>query len=355
MPCDIRLDRVERAGISAAKAIVDITGSAESAQNFNEVVERIRRAEQLSASVRERAEMAFRHLFEAEAAVHGRPFEKIHLHEAGAADALIDILGTFHLIESHDVTHVTSTRLNVGGGLVECRHGTLPVPAPATASLLRGFPVYAAGPLIERITPTGAAILRTLNPAFHDFPRFTYRRLGHGAGDRDTPGFPNILRVFIGEGAPVVPLEKIAAIEATIDDMSGQVAGYFLDRAMACGALDVYFTPIFMKKNRPATKLTCLCPQAHLQDIIRLFFEESTTLGLRVTEIDRLSLDRTHQEVETPWGRVRIKIGKLNGEIVNYHPEYEDCAALARTARVPLKRVQAEAMAAFLRSDTDER
>jgi len=356
--CDIALGRAQRAVISAAKVTVSLhdTGG-HSARSAGEILERVRRAEQFSAEVRQKGEKAFSRLFEAEASVHGEGPHEIHLHEAGAADALIDILGAFHLIELLGVSRVTCTPLNIGGGFVECHHGTLPVPAPAAAALLKGMPVYSAGPAVERVTPTGAAILRALAPEFIGFPRTRVHRIGYGAGDRDTPGFPNVLRAFLGEAGSEeegATAERIVAVEATIDDMNGQVAGYFLERALALGAVDVYFTPIFMKKNRPATKITCLCPPDRRQVLSRLFFEESTTLGLRFMEMDRLTLARETRDVTTPWGRVRIKVGRLGGRVVNYHPEYDDCAAIARASGIPLKRVQAEAVAVFLRLQTDE-
>lgn len=351
--CRIELERVRRSSVSAAKAVVDVSKLATSPRRLDEILARILAADYLAPRVRERGEAAFRLLFEAEAAVHGTDMQSVHLHEAGATDALIDILGTFHLIEALGVTTVFSSPLNLGGGFVECSHGTYPVPAPATAHLLRGLPVYSRGPAIERVTPTGAALLRVLSPTFSALPRLTYERIGYGAGDNDTPGFPNVLRVFLGEESSSAPVDSVVAVEATIDDMTGQQSGYFLERALALGAVDVYFTPIFMKKSRPATKLTCLCPREKLDSITRLFFEESTTLGLRFHEMDRLTLDRDLETVETPWGAVRIKLGRLDGAIVNYHPEYEDCAAIARAAGVPLKKVQAEAVASFVRLHTD--
>lgn len=350
--CRIEIGRVNRAYVSAAKAVIDVSKLPGTSRHFDDIIGRIRGATQLSEKVRAQGEAAFTHLFEAEAAVHGSDPRSVHLHEAGATDALIDILGTFHLLESLGVTDVSCSPLNLGSGVVECSHGTYPVPAPATAHLLRGYPAYSLGPALERVTPTGAAILRALSPEFCDFPRFTYSRIGYGAGDHDSAGFPNVLRAFLGSDAPEKPAETVVSIEATLDDMTGQIAGYFMERALALGAVDVYFTPIFMKKNRPATKLTCLCPRDKLQVMTRLFFEESTTLGLRFAEMGRLTLDRDVETVDTPWGKVRIKLGRLDGALVNYHPEYEDCAALAREAHVPLKMVQAEAIASFLRHTT---
>lgn len=349
-PCKIEAGRVNRAYLSAAKIVIEVGATHQHHRSLREILAKIESAAQLSVRVRELGARAFQNLFEAEALVHGSEPETVHLHEAGSIDALIDILGTFHLLERLGVTSLSCSPLNIGAGFVECSHGTYPVPAPATAFLLRGMPTYSAGPAFERVTPTGAAILKTLAPAFVATPPFVYDSIGHGAGDKDSAGFPNVLRAFLGDDdLPEVTGEKVIAIEATVDDMEGQVAGYFLERALAAGAVDVYFTPIFMKKNRPAVKLTCLCPRPALPAVARLFFEESTTIGLRFVEMDRLTLDREIRTVETRWGQVRIKIGKLGGEIVNYHPEYEDCAAIAREARVPLKKVQAEAVAAFLK------
>ncbi|MEW6363923.1 MAG: nickel pincer cofactor biosynthesis protein LarC [Acidobacteriota bacterium] len=355
--CDLVSTRVRRAGVSASKITVDVTRLRDMHRNLGEVMELLSRAQQLSPAVRQRGEAAFRHLFDAEAAIHGQDLRSVHLHEAGAVDALIDVLGSFFLIEALDVDRVTCSPLNVGHGTATCSHGTYPVPAPATAELLRGVPVYQAGPPLERVTPTGAAIIRALRPEFTGFPAFVYDRVGYGAGDNDSAGYPNVLRVFLGEdadGRSGARAEEVEVIEATIDDMNGQVAGYLFERALAIGAIEVYFTPIYMKKNRPAVKLTCLSDAEHIQALSRLLFEETTSLGLRFSRMNRLTLDRESETVQTPWGDVRMKIGRLEGRIVNYHPEYEDCAALAREARVPLKKVQAEAVASFLRTHPNE-
>ena len=307
------------------------------------------RSAPLAERVKQRAARAFQLLGEAEAAIHSMPVEKVHFHEVGAVDTIADIVCSAAGCEALGVDRWLCSPLNVGSGTVNCAHGTLPVPAPATLALLADAPVYAAGEPIERVTPTGAAILRMLDVGYAPLPAMRVQSRGYGAGWRDTPGTPNLLRILVGEaaGETLQPDagEPIAVIEATIDDSNPQVLGYASDLLLAAGAWDVYRQPVQMKKGRTGTQLTVLCRPDLLPALRELLFRETTTIGLRWRFENKLALAREFAEVETQWGKVRIKIARWpSGQVANAAPEYEDCRALAEQHAVPLKQVMQEAM-----------
>ena len=306
----------------------------------------------LSESVKTRSSRAFQLLGEAEAAIHSIPVEKVHFHEVGAIDTIVDIVCAAAGAESLNIDRWLATPLNVGSGTVLCQHGTLPVPAPATLSLLADAPVYAAGPPMERVTPTGAALLRMLDVHYESLPPMKVHSSGYGAGGKDTPGEPNLLRILIGESADPAPAphtEPIAILETVIDDSSPQILGYVCELLLAAGAWDVYRATVQMKKGRTGVQLTVLCRPDLVPALRDLIFRETTTIGLHWRIENKESLARDFQSVTTPWGPVRIKIARWpSGLVANASPEYEDCRRLAAEHSVPLKQIHQTAMSLYL-------
>ena len=316
-------------------------------------IRKIISASAISDSAKTTAIAIFEALGAAEAKIHNVPVESIHFHEVGAVDAIVDIVCAAVGAEALSVDEFVCSALNVGGGTVKCAHGTFPVPAPATVELLKDASVYSSGIQAELVTPTGAAIARTLATRFSGFPEMKIERSAYGAGSRDFPGHPNVLRIVIGEAPPVVAgktkSETISVLEANLDDLNPQVFGYVMDRLLEDGALDVFGMPVQMKKNRPGTLLTVLCKSEDAEKLIQLIFSETTTLGVRRREESRQTLARRWESVRTEWGEVRIKIASMNGTVTNYAPEYEDCRRIAAEHHVPLKTVMQEASRAYSR------
>jgi pyridinium-3,5-bisthiocarboxylic acid mononucleotide nickel chelatase len=310
----------------------------------------------ISATAKKTAVAIFEALGAAEAKIHNTSIESVHFHEVGAVDALVDIVCAAVGAEALGVDEIVCSRLNVGGGTVKCAHGTFPVPAPATVELLKDAPVYSSGLQAELVTPTGAAIVKTLARRFASFPEMTIEKSGYGAGSREFPGYPNAVRLVIGETAADAPLaaktasETITVLEANLDDLNPQVFGYVMDQLLEEGALDVFGMPVQMKKNRPGTLLTVLCKPEDAGKLTRLIFTETTTLGVRRREEVRQTLARRWENVRTQWGEVRIKIASMNGMVTNYAPEYEDCRRIAAEHHVPLKTVMQEAARLYLGS-----
>jgi hypothetical protein len=306
------------------------------------------RATSLSQSVKDRAIQAFQLLGEAEASIHSIPIETVHFHEVGAVDTIVDIVCTAAGCESLAVDRWLCSPLNVGRGTVECQHGTLPVPAPATLALLGAAPVYAAGPPMERVTPTGAAILRMLNVTYASLPPMRVAAAGYGAGGRETPGQPNLLRLLVGEESEDSANESVAVIETVIDDSTPELLAYVGERLLEAGAWDVYRASLQMKKGRTGVQLTVLCRPDLVPALRDLIFRETTTIGLRWRTENKVALKREFTKVTTEWGEVTIKIARWpSGTIANASPEYEDCRKLATQHSVPLKQVMQEAMRAF--------
>jgi uncharacterized protein (TIGR00299 family) protein len=304
----------------------------------------------LAAGVKDRAAAIFQNLGDAEARVHDVPVEKIHFHEVGAVDAIVDIVGACIGFHALGIEKFACSALNVGGGTAKMAHGVLPVPAPATARLLQGKPTYSNGLRKELVTPTGAAIVATLCDNFGPQPGMTVSAIGYGAGTSDLEGQPNVVRIMVGEVAEQTVAgfdEEIAVIEANLDDMNPQIYGYFLEKALAVGALDVYTTPVQMKKNRPGTLLAVLCKPGDTQALTELIFAETTTFGVRTYRAQRRVLPREWVNVGTEFGEVRIKVSRVNGHIRHATPEYEDCKKLAEAKNVPLQVVIAEATRAY--------
>ena len=329
-------------------------------RSLSAIVEILQKS-RLSGLVRERAAAIFQKLGAAEARVHDVPVEKIHFHEVGALDAIVDIVGACIGFEALGIEKFACSALNVGGGTAKMAHGVLPVPAPATANLLQGKPTYSNGVQKELVTPTGAAIVATLCESFGPQPPMTVSAIGYGAGTADLEGQPNVVRIMIGDeavvgkksqaetcatGGPVMD-EEIAVIEANLDDMNPQIYGHFLERALTAGALDVYTTPVQMKKNRPGTLLTVLCKPNDTNMLMSMLFAETTTFGARSYRAQRRALPRESVKVATSFGEVRIKISRVNGRILHVAPEYEDCRKLAVEKNVPLQRVISEALCEY--------
>jgi hypothetical protein len=308
----------------------------------------------ISSTAKATAVRIFEALGKAEAEIHNTSIDQVHFHEVGAVDAMVDIVCAAVGAESLAIDEWVSSPLNVGGGTVTCAHGTLPVPAPATLMLLHDAPVYSSGPQVELVTPTGAAIVKKLVSRFGSFPAMKIEKSGYGAGTREFCGYPNLLRLTIGESAMHVPStlsstsnETITVLEANLDDLSPQVLAYAMERLLAEGALDVFTIPVQMKKSRPGALLTVLAKTEDANRLTKLIFAETTTLGVRRREEERQTLSRRWESVDTTWGRVRIKIASMNGSISNYAPEYEDCRTLAEAHHVPLKQVIEEAVRAY--------
>lgn len=335
--------RTKRAGISATKFHVK-GGESTKHRHLRHILEILDKAP-LSDRVRRDAAAVFRRLGEAEAGVHGIPLEKVHFHEVGAVDSIADIVGACLGFALLDIEQVFCSPVNVGRGTVDTEHGTLPVPAPATAELLRGKPVYAHGPEAELTTPTGAALAVTLAQDFGPMPPMRLHATGYGAGTRDFPGQPNVLRVLTGESSQAAEATTVAVIEANLDDASPEVLGYATERLLEAGALDVALAPLVMKKGRPGILLQVVARPEDRERLASLVFAETTTLGVRWWTAERRVQERRWVDVDTRYGRVRIKVGEST-----WAPEYEDCRRLARDAGVPLKDVLAEAGFAYLKN-----
>ncbi len=377
----LEVKRVARGGISATKVDVWERGSAplrtgqspvpkQHGRALTEIREIIEKAP-LGSQAKQTAIRIFEALGNAEAEIHHTSIDQVHFHEVGAVDALVDIVCAAVGAESLAVEEWICSPLNVGGGTVKSAHGTLPVPAPATLKLLRDAPVYSSGPQVELVTPTGAAIVKTLTNRFASFPPMKIEKAGYGAGSRDFADHPNLLRITIGEAtladdttapssaspgtlpgtSPGTWHEKITVLEANLDDLTPQVLAYAMERLLAEGALDVFSVPVQMKKSRPGALLTVLAKMEDANRLTKLIFAETTTLGVRRREEQRETLSRRWQTVETTWGPVRIKIANMNGSVSNYAPEYEDCRTLAEAQHVPLRTVMQEAIQQYLRGE----
>jgi len=292
------------------------------------------------------AVQTFELLGSSEAKIHNVDIEEIHFHEVGAIDAIVDIVAASAGIHSLGVQQWYCSPLNVGGGMVDCEHGRFPVPAPATADLLRGFPTYSAHIQQELVTPTGAAIIRALSPTFGTQPAMRVERIGYGAGSRNPQDFPNVLRVSVGETDDATQT-SVAVLETAIDDLSPQILAYVTEQALAIGAFDVMSTAVQMKKGRLGTLITILADDAHVPALENLLLRETSTLGVRIHHERRTCLDRAHVSVHTPYGEVRIKVGSRSGEVFNAAPEFDDCRNAAAQHKVPVKEVQQAAIAAY--------
>lgn len=349
----ISAEKVKRGQIFATHVKVATT-EGHHHRGLSIILGRIEKA-QLAPRAAERARRIFTRLAESEAKVHNLPVEQVHFHEVGAVDSIVDIVGAAIGFDLLGIDEFACSPLDVGAGQVMTAHGLLPVPAPATADLLKGAPVYTSGIQKELVTPTGAAIATTLSTSYTKIPEMTLTTIGYGAGSMDFPEKANVMRLLIGEresatagkdshGSADAP---ITVIETNLDDMSPQIYGYFVERALAAGALDVFSTSVSMKKNRPGLLVTILCEPSNQARLTDLLFSETTTIGVRMHEARRRTLAREFLNVATEFGEVRMKISRLNGSVLNASPEYDDCQRIAAATGIPLKAVLAAANYAF--------
>ena len=304
----------------------------------------------LSSDGKARARLLFERLAQAEAAIHDMPVERIHLHEVGAVDSIIDIVGAIFGMEWLGASRVVASPLNVGSGTVRCAHGVFPVPAPATAKLLQGVPIYAGDVATELTTPTGALLVTAYAESYGVMPPMSISSIGYGAGDKDFTAHPNVLRLVVGDSEEPGSAERIVTIECEIDDMNPQLFGPLMDRLHAAGALDVFYAPVQMKKNRPGTLVTVIAPPDKRHLLSGILFTDTTTIGVRYHEVHRERLDREVRTIETPAGPIRFKIARRDGRIVNASPEFDDCTRAAAERGLPIKEVQAIATKAWLES-----
>jgi pyridinium-3,5-bisthiocarboxylic acid mononucleotide nickel chelatase len=339
---------VKKMGIAATDITVALSHHHHHHRRLGDIVEIIN-GSTLSDDIKSTSIRIFTKLAEAEAHVHGSTVDDVHFHEVGAVDAIVDIVGTAICLELLGIDRVEASPLPLFHGFVESAHGTFPLPAPATAELIKGIPVRGRDIEGELVTPTGAAIVTTLASKFGSPPDFRIESIGYGAGKADRD-IPNVLRVVIGEGTdvPSVATEPMLILETNIDDMNPQLFDSAFDHLFAAGARDVFLTPIQMKKNRPATLLSVLCDPSSVNTMLSIIYAETSTLGVRIQDVSRACLDREFKTVETKYGPIRIKIGNQNGVRMNASPEYEDCRAAATANDVATKAVYEEAMAAFL-------
>lgn len=345
----LRSTRVVRRGLAARKIDVRLRKAEEAGRGLRSIRSILRRST-LDPAVRRRALEIFERLIRAEAAVHGKPTDKVHLHEAGGTDAIVDIVGACVALERLQPDEIVVSRLTTGFGSVRCAHGVYPVPGPATLELLRGVPVRAGTIEQERLTPTGAAILTTVADRWDEMPPMLPEAIGYGAGDRDLAEAPNLLRAILGNaGAPgsAGPAEEIVVLECHVDDATPQVLAHATEELRESGALDAFVEAALMKKGRPGHRLTVLCREASVAPLVELIFRETPSLGLRLRREQRVVLEREVQRVRTPHGTVRLKIGLWKGKAIQVWPEYDDCAALARRRGVSLAEVQQAALAAW--------
>jgi hypothetical protein len=374
----VSVERVTRAGISATKFCVrgeeiagdthervrdhahdhdghshdhdhdhgDAPGHPHGHRTLGEIYELIE-GSRLSASGKERAKSLFARLGDVEGAIHGTSSDNVHLHEVGALDSIVDIVSAVYALETVGADRIVSSPLNVGSGTIRSAHGLYPVPAPATLQLLQGVPIYSGPQRAEMVTPTGALLITGYATEYGPMPPMRVSRIGYGAGARDFDDAPNVLRVLIGESDATAPSHSVVVIEAEIDDMNPQIFGVVMDQLLAEGALDVFYTPIQMKKNRPGTLVSVIAVPAARDRLTATIFRETTTIGVRYREMTRECLDRETKTVTTPFGPVRFKIARRNGEILNAAPEFDDCVRLATACSRPVKEIQAAAIRAF--------
>ena len=346
----IDFETVNRSGLSANYARVH-TAHEHKHRHLSDIKTIINNSG-LSQSVKERAVAIFTRLAEAEARVHNEPVEKVHFHEVGALDAIVDVIGAAICFELLGIERFVSSSIHVGSGTVEMAHGRFPIPPPAVAELLKGVPFYSTDLKGELLTPTGAAIITSVCSEYGPIPSMRVEQTGYGAGTREYQKFPNVLRVMVGRTETGTDLdEKLWMLETNIDDVSPQIIGYVMERAFALGARDCYFTAVQMKKSRPGVLLSILCGAELKETLTRLLFTETTTLGVRGYEVTRRALDRKTIRVETLYGPIDVKVASLNGRVVNEMPEFDQCRAAAEKAGVPLKVVDEATRMALKMSD----
>jgi len=342
----INFETVNRSGLSATYARVETAH--EHKHRHLSGIKQIIEGSRLSDAVKQRAVQIFTRLAEAEARVHNEPVDHVHFHEVGALDAIVDVVGAAICFDALKIDRFVCSPLHVGSGMVKMAHGQFPIPPPAVAELLKGVPFYATEIKGELLTPTGAAIITTVSSEYGPIPQMTTEVTGYGAGTREYQDFPNVLRVLIGETADTgASDERLWMLETNLDDASPQIIGHVMNRVLELGALDCFFTPVQMKKNRPGVLLSVLCRREEKSAVMKLLFMETTTLGVRSYEVSRRSLERSVVRVETQYGPIDVKVAHLDGRVVNEMPEFEQCREAATKASVPLKVVEEAARLAL--------
>jgi len=342
---DLVIEKVDRSGINSTH--VEVKYPHEHVHRHLKDIVKIISESSLNDTIKERAVAIFTRLAEAEAKVHGISVERVHFHEVGALDAIVDIVGACIGFEMLGIENFVASSLNLGSGTIEIAHGKFPVPPPAVAELVRGIPVHSSEDTGELVTPTGAAIISTLCESYGTLPEIKIEQIGYGAGTRDRKGSPNVIRLILGEtiGTTISPgriVEKLVVLESNIDDASPQTLGFAMERAFEANALDCWFTPIQMKKDRPATLLSVLCEPSDVERIQQLLFRETTTLGIRRREVERMSLERTSETLSTEFGEVRVKVSRLDGKVLTRKAEFDDVKRIASEAGEPLRSIAAK-------------
>jgi uncharacterized protein (TIGR00299 family) protein len=335
----IRLNvrKVVKGGISATQVIVVGRKEERSHRNLNEMVKIVGRSH-LDSEVKKKSVEVFQRIASVEAEIHRKRKEDIHFHEVGGLDSIVDIVGTIWGLRQLGIDDLYVSKVNVGTGFVKCEHGILPVPAPATLALMKGKPIYSSGVETELLTPTGAALLTSLGSHFGQMPPMKVEKIGYGAGRTELP-HPNVLRLMIGTPARISGQERVAVVETNIDDMNPQFYDYVMENLLAIEVMEVFLTPILMKKSRPGILLTVICPTEKVSSVIEFLLKETTTLGLRWHEEERSKADREIVPLQTRYGKIRFKLARWEGRIVNVSPEYEDCKQVALKKKIPLKEV----------------
>jgi uncharacterized protein (TIGR00299 family) protein len=337
----LRVKKVMKGGISATQVSVEGKDEKKHSRSLKEIFQIIDRS-RLEPEVQEKSREVFRRIASVEAKIHQRPMEEIHFHEIGGLDSVVDIVGAVWGFQQLEIDKLCVSRVNVGTGFVRCEHGLLPVPAPATLSLMKGKPIYSSGVEAELLTPTGAALLTSLGSEFGRMPGMEVERIGYGAGKAELP-HPNLLRLIIGRQESLSGKEKVMVVETNIDDMNPQLYDYVMEKLLDMGVQEVFLTPILMKKNRPATLITVICSAEKLSSVVDFLIRETTTLGLRWREEERSCADREILTLQTEYGKIRFKLARWDGRNVNLSPEYEDCKRLALSHHVSIKEVFEEA------------
>ncbi len=339
----IEFTTANKSGISAIHANVKVPKENKH-RHLHSIVKIIENS-RLAENIKNRAIKIFTKLAEAEAKVHGIEVEKVHFHEVGAMDAIIDVVGSCIAFEMLEIENFACSKIHVGSGFVNMAHGKFPIPPPAVSELLKHIPIYSTEITGELCTPTGAAIISSLSTSYGEIPNLQTEKIGYGAGTRDYDNFPNVIRLMLGEvQSPKSNVQSLVLIETNLDDVSPQILGFVMDKAFELGALDCWFTPIQMKKNRPATMISILCEQKKRRQLIELLYVETTTLGVRIRQVERECLERKFVKVATQFGEIDVKIGLLNGKQVNAMPEYEQLKRIANEQNIPLKLLKEEVL-----------
>ena len=343
---ELKVEKVVKGGLAATSVTVDVVEQGSPERGLLDIETMIDQSD-LIEKLKRTSKSVFRRLAETEAGIHNTTPERIHFHELGATDSIVDIVGSLAALDTLNVDEVYCSPIHLGTGEVRCQHGTLPVPAPATVELLQGVPVYSRGIPAELTTPTGAALITTMTGKFGPFPPMTIESVGYGAGETDFAERPNVLRAILGEAAGEgVESDLVAVLETTIDDMNPENYPWFVDRLFGAGVKDVYLAPVICKGGRPGTSVVAICDTELVDKIAAIIFEETSSFGVRYRFESRFKLLRESCEVETRWGAVGVKIGRIGGSVVSVSPEFRECRRVAEREGVPLRQVYEEARTA---------